>query len=98
MTNLKAILFDLDGTLLDSNMHAFLPHYLQHFAGRVAHLIPPKAFIAHLLAATQAIVTMTAEIPTRRSSPRHSTRASASAGELKPIFTDFTRDYPELQA
>ena len=53
MTKFQAILFDLDGTLLDSNMENFLPHYFSRLAARVAHIAPPKAFIAHLLAATE---------------------------------------------
>ena len=50
----KAILFDLDGTLLDSNMGTFLPQYFSRLAARVAHIAPPKTFIAHLLEATEA--------------------------------------------
>ncbi len=47
----KAILLDLDGTLLDINLHAFIPEYildLAHFYGE----IPPESFIKHGLGAT----------------------------------------------
>ena len=36
MPEYKAILFDLDGTLLDSSMEHFLPVYLKALSGRVA--------------------------------------------------------------
>ena len=58
MRNIKAILFDLDGTLLDSNMENLLPRYFERLAARIAEaqIAPPKVFIAHLLAATEAMV------------------------------------------
>ena len=31
MMKFQAVLFDLDGTLLDSNMENFLPHYFSRF-------------------------------------------------------------------
>ena len=32
-----------------------LPHYLRRISARVANLMPPEQFIAHLLTATQAM-------------------------------------------
>lgn len=52
----KAILFDLDGTLLESNMDVFLPHYFKLLSARVAHLLPPGEFMAHLMQASNAMV------------------------------------------
>ncbi|MGC8782092.1 MAG: HAD family hydrolase [Anaerolineae bacterium] len=95
----QAILFDLDGTLLDSHMDAFLPHYMQKLAARVAHLIPPAEFIAHLLAATQAMVAndgraTNAEVFAAAFYPA----VGRSPAELEPIFADFyATDYPTLQ-
>lgn len=95
----QAILFDLDGTLLDSHMDAFLPHYMQKLAARVAHLIPPAEFIAHLLAATRAMVAndgraTNAEVFAEAFYPL----VGRSPAELEPIFADFyTTDYPLLQ-
>ena len=42
MVKFQAILFDLDGTLLDSNMENFLPHYFSRLAVWVAHIAPPR--------------------------------------------------------
>ena len=89
MTEIKAILFDLDGTLLDSNMQLLLPHYLQQIAARVAHLIPPKEFIAHLLAATQTMVdndgrATNAQVFAEAFYPR----VGHSQTELEPVYHD----------
>ena len=89
MTEIKAILFDLDGTLLDSDMQVFLPHYLKQLAARVAHLIPPKEFIAHLLAATQAMVdndgrATNAQVFAEAFYPR----VGHSQTELEPVYHD----------
>ncbi|MCX7671364.1 MAG: HAD family hydrolase, partial [Anaerolineae bacterium] len=95
----KAVLFDLDGTLLDSNMDAFLPHYLRKLTARVAHLVPAETFMRHLLAATQAMVendgrATNAEVFAAAFYPA----VARSAAELEPIFADFyATDYPTLR-
>ncbi len=95
----KAILFDLDGTLLDSNMDVFLPHYLQKLAGRVAHLAPPKEFVAHLLAATQAMVANDGRATNAQVfAEAFYARVGCAQAELEPIFMDFyATDYSALQ-
>ena len=52
---IKAILFDLDNTLLDVDLDKFIPQYLKLLAQSVAHIIPPKKFISKLLKASKAI-------------------------------------------
>lgn len=97
---IRAILFDLDGTLLDSNMEQFLPHYFQRLSARVAHLAPPKAFIAHLLKATEAMVVndgraTNEEVFARAFYPF----AGRTRAELEPIFNAFyAEDFPKLAA
>lgn len=96
----QAILFDLDGTLLDSNMETFLPHYFQRLSARVAHIAPPKAFIAHLLRATQAMVVndgraTNAEVFAAAFYPF----AGRTRAELEPIFEAFyAEDFPQLRS
>jgi len=51
----KAILFDLDDTLLVNSMDAFAPAYFQALARYLAHLIPPERLIAELLRGAQAM-------------------------------------------
>ncbi len=52
---IKAILFDLDGTLLDVDLDKFIPQYLNLLAQSVAHIIPPKKFISKILMASKAV-------------------------------------------
>ena len=52
---IKAILFDLDGTLLDVDLDKFIPQYLDLLAQSVAHIIPPKKFISKILIASKAV-------------------------------------------
>lgn len=53
---IRAVLFDLDGTLLDSDMNEFLPHYLRLLSARMAAILPPDEFVAHLMQASDAMV------------------------------------------
>ncbi|MGV8084598.1 MAG: HAD family hydrolase [Coriobacteriia bacterium] len=53
---LQAVLFDLDGTLLENHMEVFLPHYFRLLSTEVAEWMPPKVFIEHLLRATNAMI------------------------------------------
>lgn len=51
-----AVLFDLDGTLLDNNMDVFLPHYFEMLTAHMAHILPPEQFLARLMQATQEML------------------------------------------
>jgi len=53
---IRAVLFDLDDTLLENNMDHFLKGYFGRLAPHVAHLVPPEKFMPALLAATQAMI------------------------------------------
>jgi len=99
MTKFQAILFDLDGTLLDSNMENFLPHYFSRLAARVAHIAPPKAFIAHLLAATEHMLANDGRATNQEVfAAAFFPFADHTRAELEPIFDDFyARDFPGLQ-
>ena len=46
---IKAILFDLDGTLLEININLFIRDYLKGLSACVAHILPPKKLIPHLM-------------------------------------------------
>ena len=52
---IKAILFDLDGTLLDVDLDKFIPQYLNLLAQSVAHIITPKKFISKIMMASKAV-------------------------------------------
>ncbi|HEY8415226.1 MAG TPA: HAD family hydrolase [Thermaerobacter sp.] len=52
----RAVLFDLDGTLLELDMARFLPVYLQRLASYVADLFEPEDFVRQLMRATAAVI------------------------------------------
>jgi FMN phosphatase YigB (HAD superfamily) len=96
---IRTILFDLDGTLLHNDMDEFLPPYLEMLSARVAHLLPPRQFIAHLMAATQIMMAndgraTNEEVFAQAFFPL----LGHSRDEVEPIFVDFyTNDYPNLK-
>ena len=53
--DLKAILFDLDGTLINVDLKRFVPEYLKLLASTVSHLIRQSKFISKLLIASEAV-------------------------------------------
>jgi FMN phosphatase YigB (HAD superfamily) len=52
---LRALLLDLDDTLIGNPMDRFIPAYFEALESFVAHVVDPKRFIAELLAATRAM-------------------------------------------
>ena len=53
---LKAILFDLDDTLLGNNMDNFLPGYFALLGEHASHYLPRDAFLNEVLTCTEAMV------------------------------------------
>lgn len=51
----KAILFDLDGTLINVDLKRFVPEYLKLLASTVSHLVRQSKFISKLLIASEAV-------------------------------------------
>jgi FMN phosphatase YigB (HAD superfamily) len=100
MPALQAVLFDLDGTLLDNDMDVFLPRYFQAVGGAVSHILPPKEFLAHLMTATRQMVAndgrdTNEEVFAAAFYPL----LGRPRAEMEPIFEDFyARDFPALQA
>lgn len=95
----RAILFDLDGTLLDNKIENFLPHYFERLSAKVAHILPLDKFIACLLQATKAMI----------ANDGHATNEQVFAEafypligrpreEMEPVFLDFyARDFADLR-
>lgn len=52
----RALLLDLDGTLLDINMELFIPAYIRLLALEFTKHCSPEAFAAHLLGATREMI------------------------------------------
>lgn len=53
---LRAILFDLDDTLLATNMDRFVPKYLDALGSKIKHLMNPKDLINLVLESTQVMI------------------------------------------
>jgi FMN phosphatase YigB (HAD superfamily) len=51
------LLFDLDGTLLDTNLDAFIPAYFQKLAAHMSARIPPENLLKYLMLGTRAMTT-----------------------------------------
>jgi FMN phosphatase YigB (HAD superfamily) len=96
---IRAILFDLDGTLLDNDMDVFLPHYFKLLSARVAHILPPDEFMPHLMRASETMMAndgraTNEEVFARAFFPLK----GRSREEVEPIFDDFyASDFPALQ-
>lgn len=55
LKNIKAILFDLDGTLINVDLKKFIPNYMQLLSEKFKHIIRPSKFISLLLEASKRI-------------------------------------------
>lgn len=98
---LKAVLFDLDGTLLHMEWEEFFRGYISRLSARLAPYIEPQVFTKHLMDATEAMI---------RSQDPHTTnqevfvreffqRVKYKPSELMPVFEDFyDREYLELKS
>jgi len=53
---MTTLLFDLDGTLLDTNLDAFIPAYFQKLAARLSARVPPDTLIKYLMSGTRAMM------------------------------------------
>lgn len=97
---IKAILFDLDDTLLYSNMNTFLPHYFRALTARLAPLVPPDRLVPQLLASTQ--VMMANRDRSRTNQEVFVTdffpKIGLAEDVLAPVFAAFyTHDFPRLR-
>jgi FMN phosphatase YigB (HAD superfamily) len=53
------LLLDLDDTLLDTNMDAFIPAYFRSLSGALADVVAPEVMLAALMQGTQAMMANT---------------------------------------
>jgi HAD superfamily hydrolase (TIGR01549 family) len=94
----QAVLFDLDGTLLDSNIEVILPHYLRLLSARMSHILPSQEFIGRLMAATEAMLANDGRATNQEVfAAAFYPLAGHSRAELEPLFERFyAEDYPAL--
>ncbi|MBI4916727.1 MAG: HAD family hydrolase [Acidobacteria bacterium] len=97
---LRALLLDLDGTLLDNPMDRFIPAYFQALTRWVADRVPPDALIRELLRATRAMELGDGSGPTNEETfAAHFYPAlGVDRAELEPEFRRFYAEaFPSLQ-
>ncbi len=97
----RAILFDLDDTLLTNNMDSFLPRYLALLSAYAADYYDPGLLIQHLLVATRAMAENTD--PTVTNEEAFWTEFSRLSGldyvEMTPFFSHFYQTrFNEIQS
>ena len=98
MHRVRAILFDLDGTLLKNGMDTFIDEYYQLLTARFHHLISAEAFLKAMNTAARAMIMnpgprTNAEIFDEVFFPL----AGLSWAECVPIFDDFYKvNFPTL--
>ncbi len=95
----RAILFDLDDTLLVNSMDVFVPAYFQALTRYMAHLIPPQQLVAELLRATHAMERNTGDGPTNEEAfaAVFYPALGRAPEELRPHFERFyAEEFPKL--
>ena len=98
---LRAILFDLDDTLLGNPMETFMPAYLQALTRHVAHLIPPQKLISELMSATHVMEANDGAGATNEEafSAAFFPALGYEREELEPIFERFYAEkFPRLRS
>lgn len=96
---IDAVLFDLDGTLLQNDMSQFMPRYLQALSSRVSSFMPPKEFVQVLLAATERMVSEADPAATNQQTFEAAFHelSGRSLDEMRPTIEDFyARDFGKL--
>jgi FMN phosphatase YigB (HAD superfamily) len=88
---IRAVLFDLDDTLLENSVDRFLKAYFGLLTPHMAHLVPPEKFIAALVHATGAMIKNTDPAITNRQAfiDDFFPRVGRTAEEMMPLFDDF---------
>jgi len=97
---IQAILFDLEGTLINVDTAAFMRNYLGILAPRFAHLLSPDKFSKQLLKSME--VTRSDPKPGQTNMQTFYDDFSKATGQsvltLQPIFEEFYEfDYPALK-
>lgn len=98
---INAILFDLDDTLLTTNLDTFLPGYFQALSAKLAALVPPKVLIQALTASTRLMAAPHNLALTNQQvfEADFFPRIGVPDALLRPLFDEFYRDdFPRLRS
>ena len=98
---MKAILFDLDGTLLPMDTDAFLHQYFKALAAHVKHIIDPDLLVKHVTDGTKAVIANEDPELTNEQvfMQQFLQRSGLQRETIWPLFDQFYRDvFPKLKA
>ena len=97
---LKAILFDLDDTLLGNDMDDFLPGYFQLIGKFASQFFPPEEFLEELMICTEAMYTNIDPTTANRDVfwSRFEQRTGKDPNEMEAFFSRFySEQFDQLQ-
>jgi FMN phosphatase YigB (HAD superfamily) len=97
----KAILFDLDDTLLANSIATFIPAYFEALGKYMAHLIPPERLVSEIMRATKAMEENDGTGPTNEEAfaAVFYPAVGYEREELEPVFVRFyIEEFPKLRA
>jgi FMN phosphatase YigB (HAD superfamily) len=98
---IHSILFDLDDTLLTTNLDTFLPGYFKLLSAKLSDLVPPKTFIEALMASTRLMTAPHSPALTNQQvfNGDFFARIGVPEATLRPLFDEFYRDdFPRLRS
>lgn len=98
-TEFEAILFDLDGTLIDLNMNTFIARYFKLLSEKLSDYIDPKEFISKIMKASKAIEKNNGEKTNEAAFKEHFFPLNGYQwDDLNHIFDDFyDNEFSELK-
>jgi FMN phosphatase YigB (HAD superfamily) len=88
---IKAILLDLDDTLIQNDMNAFFPRYMSLLASHLADVVPSDDFFRHAMDAAQVAIRSENPITTNYEEfmAHFLSKVEHEADEMEPLFADF---------
>ena len=96
---IEAILFDLDGTLIDIDLKRFVPAYLKALAKTVDHIIKPSKFISLILKASNKMTNNDGKLTNLEIFMNSFFPLNGhSREEIEPLFNEFyEKDFSKLK-
>lgn len=95
----KAILFDLDGTLLPLDLEVFVHKYIEALAPFFAHKVEPNKFVKELIIATEVMINNTGAVTNEEAFMQKFLPAvGQEKEEMYPLFEKFYLEhFPKLK-
>ena len=97
---MRAILFDLDDTLLGNSMESFMPAYFQAVTAYVAYLVSPERLLPELIRASRVMMSNDGSGSTNEEvfAAAFYPALGFEREELEPVFERFyAQEFPKLQ-